>query len=223
MEKIVLYLSKLTKFHSSVTKEVDFVQDPNAKFIDNFLNTLRIPDWNTSQLVSKLLAQPEIVKIWLRAKSIEDHQILYALLYDFLLLRQNGTYWYSSNSNLKNKLSDLPLIPCSDSIYRAGDKCFFPSDDVERDERFPRVLKGVYSSGEDDDQRSKARDFLEVINVRPVDEVVEIEAILQQRYVSGTIELRRPHHKRDIERFIEFVEKGNLIRPFCSKTTIYFS
>ncbi len=184
-----------------------FVQDPNAKFIDNFLNTLRIPDWNTSQLVSKLLAQPEIVKVWLREKSIEDHQILYALLYDFLRLRQSGTYWYSSNSNLKNKLSDLPLIPCSDSIYRAGDKCFFPSDDVERDERFPRVLKGVYSSGGDDDQRSKARDFLEAINVRPVDEVVEIEAILQQRYVSGTIALRKPHHKRDIERFIEFVEK----------------
>ena len=183
-----------------------FVQDPNAELIDNFLNTLQIPDWNMTEFVSTLLAQPEMIVDWLGKKTVEWHQTLYALLYDFLRLRQTGTYWYSPDSNLKNKLSDLPIIPCSDDIYRSGGKCFFPSDDVERDECFPRVLKGVYSSGQNDDQKSKARDFLEAINVRSVDEAIEVEAILKLRYVKGTIKLREPHHKQDLERFITLVE-----------------
>ena len=171
-----------------------------------------------NQLVSVLLAQPKVVADWLKKKTVERHQVFYALLYDFLRLRRTGTYWYSSDSNLKNRLSDLPIIPCSDDIYRAGGKCFFPSDDVEHDERFPRVLKGVYSSGRDDDQRSKARDFLEAINVRPVDEAVEIEAILKQRY-------KKPYmgsfqrHLKDIKRFIAFVEeqpdKASLFEGYC--------
>ena len=184
-----------------------FVQNPNAQLIDNFLNTLQIPDWNMTEFVGTLLAQPEMIVDWLGKKTVEWHQTLYALLYDFLRLRQTGSYWYSSDSNLKNKLSDLSIIPCSDGIYRAGGKCFFPSDDVEHDERFPRVLKGVYSSGQNDDQKSKARDFLEAINVRSVDEAIEVEAILNLRYVKGTIKLRETYHKQDLERFIALVER----------------
>ena len=184
-----------------------FVQDPNAQLIDNFLNTLQIPDWNMTEFVGTLFAQPEMIVDWLGKKTVEWHQTLYALLYDFLRLRQTGSYWYSSDSNLKNKLSDLPIIPCSDDTYRAGGKCFFPSDDVERDEHFPRVLKGVYSSGQNDDQKSKARDFLEAINVRSVDEAIEVEAILNLRYVKGTIKLCETHHKQDLERFIALVER----------------
>ena len=184
-----------------------FVQDLNARFVDNFLNTLQIPDWDMTQLIGVLLARPEMIENWLHKKVVEDHQAFYALLHDFLGLRQTGTYWYSSNSNLKNKLSDLPIIPCSDNTYKTGGKCFFPSDDVERDEHFPRVLKDVYSSGQNDDQKSKARDFLEAINVRSVDEAIEVEAILKLRYVKGTIKLREPHHKQDLERFIALVER----------------
>ena len=184
-----------------------FVQDPNTQLIDNFLNTLQIPDWNMTEFVSTLLAQPEMIVDWLGKKTVEWHQTLYALLYDFLGLRQIGTYWYSSDSNLKNKLSDLPIIRCGDDIYRSGGKCFFPSDDVERDERFPRVLKGVYSSGQNDDQKSKARDFLEAIKVRSVDEAIEVEAILNLRYVKGTSKLRETHHKQDLGRFISLVER----------------
>ena len=183
-----------------------FVQDPNTQLIDNFLNTLQIPDWNMTEFVSMLLAQPEMIVGWLEKKTDEWHQTLYTLLYDFLRLRQTGSYWYSSDSNLKNKLSDLPIIRCSDGMYRTGGKCFFPSDDVEHDERFPRVLKGVYSSGQNDDQKSEARDFLKAINVRSVDEAIEVEAILKLRYVKGTIKLREPHHKQDLDRFITLVE-----------------
>lgn len=195
-----------------------FVQDPDAPFVDNFLKTLRIPDWDMSQLISVLLAQPEMIENWLHKKGVEDHQAFYALLHDFLQLRWTGTYWYSSDRNLKNKLSYLPIIPCSDDIYRVGDKCFFPSDDVEHDERFPRVLKGVYSSGRDDDQQSKARGFLEAIDVRPVDEAVEIEAILKQRYkmpYTGSFQ----RHLKDMRRFIACVENepdnADLFEDYC--------
>lgn len=195
-----------------------FVQDHNAQFIDNFLKTLRIPDWNMSQLISVMLAQPEMIENWLPKKSVENHQAFYALLHDFLRLRWTGTYWYSSDSNLKNKLSDLPIIPCSDDIYRAGSKCFFPSDDVERDEHFPRVHKSVYSSGKEGDQKSKALGFLKAINVRSVDEAVEIEAILEQRYempYTGTFQ----QHLKDMKRFIAFVEnepdKADLFEDYC--------
>ncbi|MDE0018609.1 MAG: hypothetical protein OXU51_20680 [Candidatus Poribacteria bacterium] len=184
-----------------------FVQDPNAQFIDNFLNTLQIPDWNMSRLVSVLLAQSERIKTWLRKKSVEEHQILYALLCDYLKLRWTGTYWYSPDSSLKNRLSDLPIILCSDDTYKVGGKCFFPSDDVERDQDFPRVLKSVYSSGQNDDQKSKARNFLEAINVRPVDEAIEVEAILRQRYEDPELVIPTKLHEEDIKRFIALVEK----------------
>ena len=184
-----------------------FVQDPNAQFIDNFLNTLRIPDWNMTQLIGVLLARPEMIENWLRKKGVEDHQVFYALLHDFLGIRWTGSCWYSSNSSLKNRLSDLPIIRCSDSVYRTGGKCFFPSDDVEHDDRFPRVLKGVYSFGDDEEQTTKARGLLEAIKVRPVDEVVEIEAILNLRYKDPDTAIRPQLHVEDMKRFIALVEK----------------
>jgi hypothetical protein len=185
-----------------------FVQYPNTQFIDKFLTTLRIPDWNTEQLISVLLARPEMIKKWLKKKSVEDHQVFYALLYDFLGLSWTGTYWYSSNKSLKNKLSDLPVIRCSDGAYRTGDQCFLPSVEVKHNDRFPRVVESIYSSGEDNDQKAKARGFLEAIGVRPVDETVEIEAILNQRYIKESIGcLNDEQHLGDMKRFIDFVER----------------
>ena len=184
-----------------------FVQDPNAQFIDNFLRTLQIPDWNMPQLISVLLAQPEMIENWFRSKGVEDHQTFYGLLHDFLGLKWTGSYWYSSNSSLKNRLSDLPLVLCSDNIYRVGEKCFFPNDGVEHDDRFPRVVKSIYLSGENENQQAKARGLLESFKVRPVDEVVEIEAILKQRYEDPDTMIPSDLHEADMKRFIALVEK----------------
>ena len=184
-----------------------FVQDPNAQFIDNFLRTLQIPDWNMPQLISVLLAQPEMIENWFRSKGVEDHQTFYGLLHDFLGLKWTGSYWYSSNSSLKNRLSDLPLVLCSDNIYRVGEKCFFPNDGVEHDDRFPRVVKSIYFSGENEIQQAKARGLLESFKVRPVDEVVEIEAILKQRYKDPDTVTPTEVHEADMKRFIALVEK----------------
>ncbi len=182
-----------------------FVKDPDAQRRDNFLSMLQIPDWGISELIDALIDSPKAIKNWLENKSNEDHQSFYELLYDFLKIYWNGNIWYSSNSRHR-MLSNLPIVRCSDNVYRVGSNCFFPSDEIEHDERFPRVVKGVFSSRRDMDQGSKAGDFLKSINVRPVNEFVEIEAILKKRYVKSTIELRKPHHKRDLERFIAFLE-----------------
>ena len=88
-----------------------------------------------------------------------------------------------------------------------GINVFFPSDDVEHDKKFPRVIKDIYSSGQNDDQKSKARGFLETIGVRPVDEAIEIEAILRQRYKDPYTEIPLELHEEDMKKFIALVEK----------------
>ena len=77
---------------------------------------------------------------------------------------------------------------------------------MEHDEKFPRVAKGVYSSGKNKDQQEEARKFLEDIGVGEVGEADQVEAILKQRYVKGTINLRKQHHEEDLKRFITLIE-----------------
>lgn len=187
-----------------------FIQDEDAQGqherIGNFLATLEISPWETENLIQRLGTQSDTVMEWLKGKSDEWHQALYILLGDF-----------ASASYRWDRLSNLSIVRCSDGIYRRGEECFFPSDDVERDERFPRVAKGVYSSGRNEDQNQKARDFLEKIEVGPVDEKAEIEAILQQRYAQEPIKLGEEVHTRDLNRFIAFVEdtdKADLFKDY---------
>ena len=65
---------------------------------------------------------------------------------------------------------------------------------MEHNKRFPRVAKGVYSSGKNKNQQKKAREFLEeYIGVSEVKESDQVKAILDQRYVKGTINLRKQY------------------------------
>ena len=178
-----------------------FIQDEDAQRqherIGNFLATLKISPWTTENLIQRLGTQSDTVMEWLQGKPDEWHQQLYILLGGF-----------ASAPYHRYNLSNLRIVRCSDGVYRIGRDCFFPSDDVEDDKRFPRVAKGVYSSGRNEDQNQEARDFLEEkIGVRPVDEPVEIEAILQQRYAQKPTNIREEVHTRDLNRFIDFVEE----------------
>ena len=74
---------------------------------------------------------------------------------------------------------------------------------MEVDQTFPRVAKGVYSSGKNKGEQEKARKFLENIGVREVGEVEQIEAILKQRYSKDPIKPR----KQDMKRFVALVKK----------------
>ena len=176
---------------------------------DHFLSMLKIKEWTIQNLIDKLSEESEMIKTWLKDKSDEWHQEFYALLGDFCTCpRYASEYSKLEYRDRKEELSNLPIVRLSDgATYKKGKDCHFPSDDVEHDEKFPRVTKRVYSSGKNKDQKEKARKFLEKIGVDEVGEVHQVEAILKQRYIKGTIEHRKPYHKRDMEKFIAFVEK----------------
>ncbi len=163
---------------------------------DNFLSLLEIPEWNEEDLVNVLSDQSEFMTKWMEGKSDEWHQKLYALLGDFL----SNTL---SNDWHIDELSSLSIVRLSDGTYEKGGGCYFPGDDLEPDEDFPRVARGVYSSGTNKTQQKKAREFLEDIGVGEVGEAERIEAILKKRYSEDSI---KPH-EQDMKRFIELLEK----------------
>ena len=211
-----------------------YVQDVNAlqqnKRISDFLSMLNISEWTTEEFIEVLRARGNTAIEWLQEKSDDWHQRLYVLLGDFL--PTTSSYSYLARER-KDKLLPLSIVRCKDGNYRTGGQCHFLNDDVEFDagilnvttdfeqtnkslteaeddehkEEFHYVAKGVYSSGQNKDQQDKAREFLKAIGVCEVDETEQIKLILKQRYRQGTIELRKPHHKRDLERFIALVEK----------------
>ena len=161
---------------------------------DNFLSMLNIAEWTTKDLVNELYNKSESIMNWLEKKADEGewHQRLYLLCYPML-----------DDFLMKYKLLKLRIVPCSDGIYRVGSECYFPSDDVEHDEDFPRVAKCVYSSAANESQQEKVREFLGKIGVREVGEAEQVEVILKQRYSQGSIKPR----EQDMKRFIELVEK----------------
>ena len=182
--------------------------DPQNQWEDNFLSLLEIDEWDEKDLVNELSNQPNLVMRWIKKKSYKWHQEFYALLGDFCTCPPYASeYSKSKYRDRKDELSNLPIVLLSDgATYKKGKGCYFPSDDIEHDEKFPRVAKGVYSSGKNEDQKKKARKFLKEIDVSDVGEVHQVEAILKQRYVKGTINLREQHHEEDLKRFIALID-----------------
>lgn len=187
---------------------------------DRFLSMLEVKEWTTRDLVDKLSEESEMIKTWLKDKPDEWHQKFYALLGDFCTCpRYASEYSKYRYIDRKDSLSNLRIVRLSDgATYKKGKDCYFPSDDVEHDEKFPRVAKGVYSSGKNKDQQEEARKFLKDIGVSEVGEVNQVEAILKQRYVKGTINLRKQHHEEDLKRFITLIEdtpsQANLFKGY---------
>lgn len=161
-----------------------------ARFLS--MSELEITPWTVSSLVDELSKESETIMKWLKGKTYEWHQRLYVLLL-------NG-----SERTWPGEILNLRIVRCSDKEYRKGKDCFFPSDGVEHDKAMPRVAKGLYASGKDENQRDKVREFLKKIGVREVGEKERIEAILRDRY--GNNEGFAPKIK-DIKHFIDFVEQ----------------
>ncbi len=165
---------------------------------DNFLSMLDISRWTTENLIEKLDTHEKATE-WLKSKSDEWHQQLYAFLSDDDYL-----------------CSDLRIVRCSDGEYRIGSECYFPIDDVEyefqegdtQDINFHYVVKSVYSSGKNKNQQKKARNFLEDIGVSEVNEEARIKAILRQRYEDPDTIIPSKLHEKDMKRFISFVENN---------------
>ena len=165
---------------------------------DNFLSMLDISRWTTEDLIEKLDTHEKVTE-WLKSKSDEWHQQLYAYLGDDDYL-----------------CSDLCVVRCSDGEYRIGNACYFPIDDVEyevqeggtQDIDFYYVVESVYSSGKNTNQQKKAREFLEDIGVCELDETERIKAILRQRYEDPDTEISSKLHEEDMKKFISFVENN---------------
>lgn len=172
---------------------------------DDFLNMLDIPNWTIENLVDALSTGSETIMKWLAEESAEWHQRLYVLLGDFLSNAPSRPSRIATER--KNKLSSLCIIPCGDGTYKVGGECYFPSDGVERDAVFPRVVQGIYSSGNNEREQEEARKFLKDIGVREVGEAERIETILKQRYSQTAVDNGEFYPEiEDVKRFMVFVE-----------------
>jgi hypothetical protein len=103
------------------------------------------------------------------------------------------------------RLRTLKIARLSDRSYSIGNKCFFPSTDVDHDDVLPRIDKEVYSLGRNRTQQENARKLLVEIGVREVGEAEEIEAVLKRRYATAAA---KPQAS-DLDRFIGLVEKDS--------------
>ena len=141
------------------------------------------------------------IKNWLTEKSLEWHQRLYGHIQNY---QKNLSY---RDSHKKEQIKTLPIIRLSNGSYSKGENCFFPDQDSDYNEMMPRVAKGVYSSGENDDQKKLAKEFLEFTKVRPAGEAEQIEIILKNRYSSGENWPEPETYFKDMGRFISLVKK----------------
>ena len=208
-----------------------FVQDENARRqnerINNFLIMLGISGWTIEDFIEVLADQQDLVTGWLKSKENEWHQRLYTLLGDYLSSASSYPTYISRER--KNKLSNLCIVRCSDSEYRTGGACHFPTDDNddvesvpglltgaagivegiqfphheedEGEKNFNYVAKGICFSGRNTNTE-KVRKFLEDIGVCEVNETEQIKLILRERYEKSI----KPR-AGDMERFISLVER----------------
>ncbi len=172
---------------------------------DNFLSMLEIEEWSVASLVSSVSKMnDEARSAWMEKKDDEWHRDFYEQLADYL----SSAPKIPSNAaqDRRHAVAGIGLVRVSNGTYRKGSECYFPTEEVEHDARFPRVAKQVYYSGEDSNK--KVRDFLEAVGVREVDEKVEIEYTLKERYSQEAAEREsfKPELK-DISRFIVFADK----------------
>ena len=183
---------------------------------DNFLSMLDISEWTIEDLIEVLETQSDTVIEWLKQKSDEWHQELYAFLQD------NLSNYYET------ELQKLCIVHCVDGIYRVGSECHFSSSDIDSDEdlftvstevddegktesheeesqeeNFYYVSNAVYSSGNNKNQQESARKFLETIGVTEVNETERVKVILKQRYSRDSI---KPQDE-DMKRFIDLVNE----------------
>lgn len=170
---------------------------------DSFLSMLDIEQWGTDKLVASLLEMGDITLCkWLHGKDDKWHQRLLGLLIEYV--ESAPKYLNGERRKRLLKAASLPFIRCADNIFRKAQDCFFPSDGVDSDKKFPRVARGLYIS--DKEQDVKARQFLEEMGVREVDERVQVKAILESKYAQEAKHPARKEHYAHLRRFMRFLE-----------------
>ena len=142
---------------------------------------------------------------WLSKHSEDWHQGFYAWLYS----ERDAVDRRLKETIFPDLLKRVKLVRRSDGGYGAGRECYWPTDGLEHDERFPRVAKGVYFSGQNKkQQQDDARMFLEQIGVHEVGDADRVESILKQRYASKTVAANDKEYATDLERFVALLRKS---------------
>ena len=169
---------------------------------------MRIPEWGIEDFLfpfvwkacpAPLIAANLIFYTGSLRFSEDWHQGFYAWLYS----ERDAVDRRLKETIFPDLLKRVKLVRRSDGGYGAGRECYWPTDGLEHDERFPRVAKGVYSSGQNKkQQQDDARMFLEQIGVHEVGDADRVESILKQRYASKTVAANDKEYATDLERFV---------------------
>ena len=178
-----------------------WVANPNQRHQREylFLTSLKIKDWAIDDLVKSLVENSDDVKIKLMGpKTPSWHQRLYAMINDDYLAKLNK---YEIMDTVK-KISTLKIILTTDGNYMAGSNCYFLSEANDFDVNMLGVNSEIFTSGENEKEKSSARSFLVAIGVREVNDATQVEAILKNKYTDG--ESFSPEIK-NISRFIRLV------------------
>lgn len=169
---------------------------------DRMLSSLAIRDWDVGDLIDVLdeieadyswqTSRPEIGE-WLAAKPVEWLQRLYAMFHREL-----------SEESGFHELRGCPIVRLIDGSFSTGEGSYFLSDgDGDGDNSdFPRVDPAVYQSGKSKPQQIQARQLLEEIGVKVVDEKELVKTILAERYSKTSI----APEPSDLRRFMKLVE-----------------
>jgi hypothetical protein len=182
---------------------------------DRFLDSLAIGTWDIDDFVELLCNKtsgaadggppenisPDEVRDWLRGKSVEWHQELYALL-----LTDHLTTAGYQRDTVASTLGSLRIVRLTDGAYGPGSESFFVTDGIEHDEGLARVDERVYTTGRSKSQKENARAFLEEIGVREIGEAELVEAVLKKRYTREAEVPDEKTYRRDLKRFVELVE-----------------
>ena len=170
--------------------------------IDRFLSGLAITSWGIDNLVHLLKQglsptwwrEPDVRLLeWLRSKSGEWHQQLYALLYREL----------EPKDELR-RFGNACIVRISSGEYKKGNDCYFPTGEEQDDPIHPRVDKATYTSGNDGAEQDRAKKFLQAIGVDEVGAREQVEAILKKRYSKKVSVPSEDVHREDMQRFMAF-------------------
>ena len=184
---------------------------------DNFLSMLGIKQWNPTDLVKAIVdSQEETVEKWMSRKDDNWHRDFYKILFDAICAAAKSPCSAINEQIMSLKM--LRLIRCSDDYYRKGSECFFSTGNIEHDSKFPRVAKGVYCTDKKDD--IALREFFENMGVRYLDERIEIEYVLKERYSCEETDIGNSKPRiDDVRLFVEFAETHpsdvNIFCDYC--------
>ena len=187
--------------------------------VDRFLSGLAIKEWGIEEFVQILedglnvnrrFDADERLVNWIRSKSDEWHQRLYAFLYRAL-----------EPEHELDRLEESCIVRLSTGNYKKGEECYFPTEEVREDPMLPRVAEGTYTSGRGKKEQDRARKLLEGVGVREVGEREQIESILRQRYSEGSDIPNKKTHRNDLRRFIALMEDESRLAGLFKEYVIF--